>query len=77
MMRGSGGAGIDRPRTHGQPDRRRCEFCAVRFRVCEVGKSRSAKVRRFDRIGDSVLSGGNANANREDAGRTSRSPIFI
>src|SRR5271168_4784236 len=56
--------GINRPWTHGQPDRRRREFCAVCFGICEVCKSRPAKARGFDRISDSVLSGSNTDAYR-------------
>jgi hypothetical protein len=40
-------------------------------------RSAFTKTIRFYRICNSVLSGSNANANREDARRTSRSPIFI
>src|ERR1700722_3466156 len=72
-----GRAVINRAWAHGQPDRRRGELGTVRFRVREVRESRSAKARRLDRIPNSVFSGGDANADRENTGRTSRSPILV
>src|ERR1035438_1667254 len=72
-----GRARIDRTWAHGKPDRRRCQLLTVILRVGEVCQSSPAKARRLDRIRNFIFYGCNANAEGENAGRTSRSPILI